>query len=331
MKQILLTVIVLHLFSTSSLAIPVTPFGNTETYIERAKDIVIAECVSAPAPCYGRRNFQVEIKMVLKGDRKLGETKVFTIRPMQVGNRYLLVNLGGGVGGTDFLASAELSVVPIPSFVDIDTLKKKSLKDKLHLIFASRLHVVQTKVELLLRERLILEKGLADRTDNLYVSPTPVHIDQISTAWATDYQGDKTKYLEFDSKQMEWSKGGDQSGYIYSDAPGTKGPVWELASIEQSTFRELEGKKLQVRFSLSHIPPAGETRIVRVGQMILARHIDDPATIYAIRFDRQIGPKVFVEYAVIDGNPGQLREKDRRTGEPSAALDEDCAAFHPRQ
>lgn len=308
MRQILFTVILLHLFSTSSLAIPVTLFGNTETYIERAKDIVIAECVSPPEPLPNGALVEVEIKMVLKGDRKLGETKVFTIRPMQVGNRYLLMNLGGGVGGTDFLAIAELSVVPIPSFVDLDTLKKKSLKDKLHFIFASRLHVVRTKLEPLLREKSILEKGLTDRTDNLYVSPTPVHIGQISTASATDFPA---KHLEFDSRQMTWSRGSDQSGYIYSDARGTKGPVWEFASIEQSTFKELEGKKLRVRFSVVHIPPGGETRVVRVGQMILARHVDDRATIYAIRFDRQIGPKVFVEYAVIDGNPGQLREKDR--------------------
>jgi hypothetical protein len=308
MKRILSTVILLHLFWTSSLAIPVTPFGNTETYIERAKDIVIAECVSAPEPLPNGALVEAEIKMVLKGDRELGETKVFTIRPMQVGNRYLLMNLGGGVGGTDFLAIAELSVVPIPSFVNLDILKKKTLKDKLHFIFAGRLHVVQTKLEPLLREKSILEKGLTDRTDNLYLSPTPVHIDQISTSSATDFP---PKHLEFDSRQMTWSRGSDQSGYIYSDAPGTKGPVWEFASIEQSTFKELEGKRLQVRFSVVHIPPGGETRVVRVGQMILARHVDDPATIYAIRFDRQIGPKVFVEYAVIDGNPGQLREKDR--------------------
>jgi hypothetical protein len=308
MKRLLFTATLFYLFSTSSLAIRVTAFGDTETYIERAKDIVIAECVSVPEDLPNGALVEVEIRMVLKGDRKLGHTEVFTIWPMRVGKRYLLMNLGGSVGGTDFLAIAELSVVPIPSFVDLDTLKKKDLKDKLHFIFASRLHVVQTELEPLLRERSILEKGLMDRTDNLYASPRPIRIDRISTASATDFP---TKHLEFDSRQMTWSRGSDQSGYIYSDAPGTKGPVWEFASLEQSSFDDLEGRKLDVRFSVVQIPPGGETKVVRVGQMILARHVEDRATIYAIRFDRQIGPEVFVEYAVIAGDPRQLREKDR--------------------
>ena len=311
MKRILLIAALMAFCPGSSEAIKVTLFSDTETYLERARDIVIAKCVSAPESLPHGALVEIDIKMVLKGEKKLGKTKIFTIQRMQIGNRYLLMSLGGLTQGTDFLATAELSVVPIPAFVDLDILKEKALKDKLYFIFASRLYVVQKELEPLLREKSMLEKGLTDRTDDLYVSPTPVHIDKISNIWATDRQGEKTKYLEFGTKQMEWSKSGDQSGYIYSDAPGAEGPVWEFACIEQSTFRELEGKELKVRFSVVHIPPGGETRVVRVGQMVLARHVDDPATIYAIRFDRQMDGKVFVEYAVIDGSPIQSREKDR--------------------
>ena len=283
-------------------AIRVTFFSDTETYLERARDIVIAECVSAPESRHHGALVEIDIKMVLKGEKKLGKTKGFTIYPMQADGQYLLMSLGGTTQGTDFIATGELSVVPIPSFVKLDTLKEKALKDRLHFIFASRLYVVEKELEPLLKEKAMLEKGLIDRTDNLYVSPAPVHINKIFTTWATDYQGEKTMYLEFNSKQMEWSKRNGQSGYIYSDAPGTKGLVWEFASIEQSTFGELEGKELKARFSVVHIPPGGETRVVRVGEMVLTRHIDEPTTIYAIRFNRQMDGKFFAEYAVIDGN-----------------------------
>lgn len=311
MKRILLVATLVAFCSGSSEAIRVTLFSDTETYLEQAKDIVIAECVCAPKTLFDGALVEIDIKMILKGEKSLGKTKIFTIYRMQVGDQYLLMSLGGLTQGTDFLATAELSVVPIPSFVDLDTLKEKALKDKLHFIFASRLYVVQKELEPLLREKSMLEKGLTDRTDDLYVSPTPVHIGKISNTWATDYQGEKTKYLEFSTKQMEWSKSGDQSGCIYSDAPGLEGPVWEFASIKQSTFSELEGKELKARFSLVHIPPGGETRRVRVGQMVLARHVDEPNIIYAIRFSRQMVGKVFVEYAVIGENPEKPSEKGR--------------------
>ncbi|MCK4850921.1 MAG: hypothetical protein KAT11_06200 [Phycisphaerae bacterium] len=300
MKRILIISIITMSCATVSLAIKVTLFSDTGLYIERAKDIVIAECLSAPEH-HGQGTLnEIDIKMVLKGDKQQGKTKIFTIYPMEVGNTYLLMTQGGHTQGTDFLATAELSVVPVPSFVDLERLKAKDLKDTLHFVFASRLHTVERQLRPLLEEKTLLEKALLDRTDNLYVSPKPIHIDKLFSTLATDYQGDKTIYLKLGSKQMEWSRGSDQSGYIYSDAPGLDGPVWEFASVDYSTFEELEGKELKVRFSGVYIPPGGATMVVRVGQMVLARHIDDPAKIYVMKFKRQDGTKVSVKYAVIE-------------------------------
>jgi len=302
MRRILLAVALIPFLSGLCFAIKVTLFSDTEAYLERAKDIVIAECVSAPEDVVRGALVEIDIKMVLKGKRDLGKTKVFTIYSMQAGGRYLLMSLGGEIQGTDLLAIGELSLVPIPSFVELDTLKGKSLKDKLHFIFAARLYAVEKELAPLLAEKSLLERCLSDRTDNLYVSPRPVHIDKILTTRATDYQGKKTVYLHFGKRLMEWSKQSGQSGYIYSRAPGGKAPVWEFASIECSTLEELEGKALKVRFGSTHIPPGGETRGVRVGQMVLARHVDEPSTIYVIRFDRQEEDRVFVQYAAIDAN-----------------------------
>jgi hypothetical protein len=101
---------------------------------------------------------------------------------------------------------------------------------------------------------------------------------------------------------MEWSRQSDQSGYLYSVDPVTRRPSWEFASTDQQSFRELEGKKIEARFSLATIPPGGDTIVVRPGQMFLARYVDDPDTIYAIRIAEQDGDKVSAEYAIIGGD-----------------------------
>ena len=98
---------------------------------------------------------------------------------------------------------------------------------------------------------------------------------------------------------MEWSRSSDQSGYLYSSDPNSHLPVWEFTSIDSSTYEQLEGSKLKVHFSSVYIPPGGDTIDVRVGQMVLARHVKYPMTIYAIKLVRQEKNKVFVKYTVI--------------------------------
>lgn len=304
MKQILLVLTYIFCFLGLSLAIRISPFIDTDTYTKRAKDIVIAECLSIPEkhkPIGNGTLNTVDIKIVLKGDKQLGKYKVVTIDSLEVGKNYLLMSMGGFTQGTDFLANGELSVVPVPSFLNTDSLKEKSLNDKLHYIFAGRLYEVQRKLEPLLREKSLLDKALLDRTDNLYVSPKPIHMDKISNTFATDYKiGEGATYLNLDLKQMEWSKGGDKTGYLYPHGPGEKRIVWEFATIDYPTFEALEGKELKVRFSGTDIPPGGSTISIKESQMVLARHIDEPSVIYILRIDQQEVDKVFVRYSIIE-------------------------------
>lgn len=73
MKRALTTLALVLLGATSTYAVKVTLFTETSTYVDRAKDIVIARCQS-PAEVSGRplRNgldvWNVEVMRVLKGD-----------------------------------------------------------------------------------------------------------------------------------------------------------------------------------------------------------------------------------------------------------------------
>lgn len=300
MKRLAFITMMILCCSSPCLAIKSTLFSDTDTYINRAKDIVIAKCASAPEYVENGTLNLVDIRIVLKGDKALGKLMIFAIDPLEKSTYYLLMNIGGYTHETDFLATSELSIVPIPSFVNFDMLKGKDLEGKLHFIFASRLYAVQKKLKPLLEEKTVLEKALLDRTDNLYVSPKPVHIGKIHTTFATDYHKGSVTYLNLNSRQMEWSRAGEKTGYLYPHDPGKRRVVWEFASIDYSTFKELEGTELKVRFSGTHIPPGGSTIVVKEGQMVLARHIDEPSVIYILKFDRQEENRVFVKYTIIE-------------------------------
>jgi hypothetical protein len=203
------------------------------------------------------------------------------------------------------LAIGELSVVPIPSFVNLDTLKEKNLKDKLNYIFDSRLYEVQMKLKPLQDEKALLDKALLDRTDNLYISSKPVRLTKISDTFATDYDvnSHQVTYLNLDSRQMEWSRSDDRTGFLYPHDPGKRRVVWEFARIDYSTFEELEGKQLKVRFSGTDVPPGGSTIRIKKGEMIAVRNIDEPKVIYVLKIDRQESQKIFVRYMIIkDGS-----------------------------
>jgi hypothetical protein len=287
--------------SSLCVAIKISAFGDTDRYIDRAKDIVIAECLSSPEQHGEGMLIDIDIKMVLKGDKQLGNFKIFTIYPMEVGKRYLLMSLGGSAGGTDLLAVGELSVVPIPSFVNLDKLKEKSLENKLYYIFDSRRYEVEIKLKPLQEEKALLDKALADRTDNLYISPKPIHLTKIYDTFATDYDinSHQVSYLNLNSRQMEWSRSDEKTGFLYPHDPGKKRTVWEFARIDYSTFEELEGKQLKLRFSGTNIPPGDSTIRIKEGEMITVRNIDEPSVICILKIDRQESKTIFVRYMMI--------------------------------
>ena len=115
--------------------------------------------------------------MVLKGERKLGTLKIATIYPMEKDKSYLLTSGPGGLAlNTDFLAVDELEVVPITSPLDLETLKGKSIKEQVQIIFSRYLFDVQQQMAPLLQKQTILQKALQDRTDDLFESKGNIHI-----------------------------------------------------------------------------------------------------------------------------------------------------------
>lgn len=119
-------------------AIPIAPFVNTEDFVERARDIVVAKCLAVhddqpkDDDLYAA---DVEIVSVFKGDKKAGKAKIATIYPMAKGKTYMLTSLGGSALGTDFLAIPQRSVVEIPAGFQLDSLKRKTVLGKVEAIF----------------------------------------------------------------------------------------------------------------------------------------------------------------------------------------------------
>jgi len=67
--------IVLSLVTLESLAEPWKTFEGTQVQVERAKDIVIAECLSEirPGPRAGIAPCEAKVVAVVKGERKVGK------------------------------------------------------------------------------------------------------------------------------------------------------------------------------------------------------------------------------------------------------------------
>ena len=283
-------------------AIEVPLFTDTDTFIERAKDIVIARCVSSDegdgVGPDGISTAEVEVITVLKGSKKAGKLRIATIHSVTPGTNYVLASVGGSAYETDFLAIEELSVVPIPPDFDLDTLQGKPLKEQVQRVFARRLCDVQRALDPLENERAILERGLADRDYDLYTSPREVKIGKIHTASAEDHEGNSILYLDLKPAKLEWSVQSDASktGYFYFSEP-LGGPVWEFSRSNQANIADFEGKVLKARFDGRC--PGGEAITVKVGEIVLARRADAPSVIYIIKLVRQEQERLFAEYAVV--------------------------------
>ncbi|MBL7214044.1 MAG: hypothetical protein ISS71_00030 [Phycisphaerae bacterium] len=282
-------------------AVRITLFMDTEMFIKRAQDIVIADCITEPnQPVFeAGMTYNCKLLYTLKGNREPSNFNVFTIYPLQANKQYLLTNTGGQVGDTDFLALCELSVVPISPYFDIEKLKDKSLTDQLHMIFDLRKYQLQKQLDPLLKEKGLLEKALQDRTDNLYISPGPIEFDTIHTTQATDYSSGKITYLQFGAHQMEWSRQNDNAGYLYVTEPGTQKTTWQWAVLDVNDFEQLRSKPLHVRFMGVYPPIYEQTLTVRQGQLVLLRHGENPKTVYIAKFEEQQEDTVPVRYITV--------------------------------
>ena len=293
-------------------AVPISLFSDTDTFIERAEDIVIVKCVSVPKD--GGIEFhdglcpaEVEVQKTIKGKRAPGPLTVATIYPMKPGVQYLLASSGGMAFNTDFLSLAELSVVTLPANASLKELEGKTTKQQVQMAFAWNLHEVEQKLAPLLADQEKLQRSLKDRDDDLFLSNGNVAIREVRGAITQNRES--TRSLEFPLGKLAWShsKPGE-SGYFYFRSPGN-GSLWEFAATDETEIQAFNGKPLRAKFFGSN-SPSRDRRLgmsssnainVQVGQIVLARMTEHPQSILVIKLVEQSvdEEKLTISYTVI--------------------------------
>src|SRR5215831_15434079 len=92
--------IMILLSPTMARAVPVFPPVDTPTFVAKSKDILLVKCIN-PDVLGGEKTdgltlVEVDVVLVIKGDRKAGKTRLGTIgQPMEAGRRYLMASFGG--------------------------------------------------------------------------------------------------------------------------------------------------------------------------------------------------------------------------------------------
>jgi hypothetical protein len=315
MTKYLGSILLLFVICCPAFAVKVTGLGGTDTFIDRAKDIVVAECISiSPLKEYrdGMRPVEVNIVKTLKGDKEPGHTQIVTIYRMEPNSTYLLYSLGGNVGGTDFLAIPQLSVVPLPRGFKLDELKDKELKEQVQYIFSRRLFELEQELRPMLEEKKLLEQAVSDRRSEWYESKAPVKIGPIVEC-NTQTDGTHIKWLDVDAKKLAWSQSspGKSSFLGFQKMDISQMPYWEFSPCEANSIEDIVGKPLKARFYGMYTPGRGETSLrmmglqslyVNVRQMLLARTVDEPNKIFIIQImsQKENQEQMSARYAVIN-------------------------------
>lgn len=160
-KSVITTTMLLALsmFTTAGLASPWFPFEDTLIHVERAKDIVIAECLSDTGPAVdGIAPCEAKIVTVIKGDRKVGNLVLYS-DGLKRGRTYMLTNFGNYTGKIDFATNGELAAVELPPKFDLGSLKGKTALEQVQAVFDARRLWIDAELE-----KLDLEKKLLDKT-----------------------------------------------------------------------------------------------------------------------------------------------------------------------
>jgi hypothetical protein len=289
-------------------AIFIRSFEDTDSFIKRSSDIVVARCVpepkGGPLTLWGELHpADFEVLMTLKGEQNRGPLKVFTVYEMKPGTVYLLAH----TGGPGFRAAGELSAVPLPANFEFAVLKGMSTKQQVQRLFAARLFEVQQKLAPLEAERNLLLKGLHARSDDLYESRGDVHITTIHET-STQELNWMRYYFELGAAKLGWSpQSPGESGYLDYHWTGKEPVTWEFAAAPQREIKDFDGKPLAARFYgdispvLDSAPPGSKNSVVKVGQVVLARTTADPRTVYILKVESQATDKesVTVKYAVV--------------------------------
>ena len=316
MRRVGVLTVALALTSLAASAVKITLFSDTDTFIERAREIIIAQCVSLPQE-EGRESdlqpAEVNILRVLKGSRTSGDCRVATLYPMQPGTTYMLYSLGGSVLGTDFLALPELSVVPLPSTLNIHELEGKDLKEQVHYIFSRRLFELERQLAPLLEEKELLQKAVSDRPYEWYECNGPVKTRPIAEG-RTQTGETHLIWLDVEGRKLQWSHSSPgKSGFFYFEKMGVSWtPYWESSPCDVNRIEDLVGKPLKARFYGMYTPGRADTALgstgglqaidVNVGQVLLARTVDDPNKILIIQVmaQKQDEEQMSARYAFIE-------------------------------
>lgn len=287
------------LAESNARAVPISLFSDLDTYLERAKEIVIARCLEAPEDVGisyidGLYPATMELVTSLKGAREPGKLKIATIYPVRPGRTYLLANTGGNAFETDFLSLGQMTVVPVPDGFDLKVLHERPLKQQVQLVFARNLYEVERELEPLLAQEKMLREALKDRRDDQFESKGPIHLSE-STEIETKKEGSRV-FLEMPCGRLEWSHSRPgQSGYFYFTEP--EQPQWEFAAIDRNVndLKDLDGKPLNAKFYGAFSPSrdkllgqaSGNAIYMEVGQLLLARCASEPKTVYVIKIVSQ--------------------------------------------
>ena len=143
-------------------AVPLIPPMDTQTFVDKATDIVIARCINPDVLGGGKTDgltlVEGEVGAVIKGERKTGKTRLGTIgQPMAAGKNYMMASFGGNVFDTGFLAQSEQAVVELPGNFDLKSLAGKTVIEQTQAIFDARRAQVQKLLLQLEREKKMLE------------------------------------------------------------------------------------------------------------------------------------------------------------------------------
>ncbi len=314
MTRVFLGTLLFSVICLPAFAVPIALFMDTDTFLERAKDIIVAECISVPgqeARESGLQAVDVSILKVIKGARTPGRFRIATIYPMEPDTKYMLYSLGGKALGTDFLALPELSVVPLPTTFKVDELKGKEPKEQVQYMFSRRLFQLERELAPLLREKALLEKAVSDKGYEWFESGGPVKLAPIVEG---STQTDKTRqaWLDLEGERLQWSQSSPgKSGFFYFEKmSASRTPYWEFSPCDATKIEDLAAKPLKAKFYGMYTPGRGDTGLgytglqamrVAVGQVLLARTVDDPRRIFVIQIQKQAEDQeqMSVRYAII--------------------------------
>jgi hypothetical protein len=146
---------------TLARAIPVAPPMDTPTFVEKSTDILIVKCLNPDVLGGGKTDgltlVEVEVVMVVKGDRKAGKTHLATIgQPMAAGQRYLMASFGGNAFDTGFLAQSEQAVVELSADFDLKPLADQTAVRQVQAIFDARRAQIERLLLQLQHEKKVL-------------------------------------------------------------------------------------------------------------------------------------------------------------------------------